>query len=361
MTWTGCGSWRSTPAFPAITTARSDPSSSLGSPTCWPPRRARHAAGDARPAASPADAARRRAGRAHDRALADFVAAHRRAGHPRRHLRYSTWSTFAGVPVSVASASCYTIDPARSSASLIDAGQAFTIVHTYDDGWCTPSSRCGAATRSATSGGTSPGPGRRHARRGPRARLLEDLAVQRRRTLVRLLLMRHGQTTPTSRRARHRRYQAEAAPSAMPRPWRRRGHWTPRTSTRSTSPAGSAPSRTASPTWRRFPGPGRHLEESPRLRDRDGKRHRPRLHLHRRDLARGRSTYPRAGARPRGVPAPLRRRPPDREAGAAGADRQPRRRLRTSISARVPVAGKADHDTTHDAALMVLEGDPVGR
>ncbi len=51
------------------------------------------------------------------------------------HLHLSTWSTFAGVPVSVASASCYTTDPAPIDrfVSGVDAGQAFTMVHTYDD------------------------------------------------------------------------------------------------------------------------------------------------------------------------------------------------------------------------------------
>ncbi len=51
------------------------------------------------------------------------------------HLHLSTWSTFAGVPVSVASASCYTTDPAPVDrfVSGVDAAQAFTMVHTYDD------------------------------------------------------------------------------------------------------------------------------------------------------------------------------------------------------------------------------------
>ena len=51
------------------------------------------------------------------------------------HLHFSTWSTFAGVPVSVASASCYTTDPAPVDrfVSGVDAAQAFTMVHTYDD------------------------------------------------------------------------------------------------------------------------------------------------------------------------------------------------------------------------------------
>jgi 3',5'-cyclic-AMP phosphodiesterase len=51
------------------------------------------------------------------------------------HLHFSTWSTFAGVPVSVASASCYTSDPApvERFISGVDANQAFTMVHAYDD------------------------------------------------------------------------------------------------------------------------------------------------------------------------------------------------------------------------------------
>ena len=51
------------------------------------------------------------------------------------HLHFSTWSTFAGVPVSVASASCYTSDPApvERFVSGVDGSQAFTMVHAYDD------------------------------------------------------------------------------------------------------------------------------------------------------------------------------------------------------------------------------------
>ena len=51
------------------------------------------------------------------------------------HLHFSTWSTFAGVPVSVASASCYTTDPApvRRLVSGVDGDQSFTMVHAYDD------------------------------------------------------------------------------------------------------------------------------------------------------------------------------------------------------------------------------------
>ena len=51
------------------------------------------------------------------------------------HLHFSTWSTFAGVPVSVAGASCYTTDPAPVGplVSGVDAHQSFTMVHAYDD------------------------------------------------------------------------------------------------------------------------------------------------------------------------------------------------------------------------------------
>lgn len=51
------------------------------------------------------------------------------------HLHYSTSGTFAGVPVSVASASCYTMDLARPPVEVngMDAGQSFHLVHVYDD------------------------------------------------------------------------------------------------------------------------------------------------------------------------------------------------------------------------------------
>jgi len=51
------------------------------------------------------------------------------------HFHYTSWSTFAGVPVSVASASCYTTDPAPLArlVSGVDGHQAMTMVHLYDD------------------------------------------------------------------------------------------------------------------------------------------------------------------------------------------------------------------------------------
>jgi 3',5'-cyclic AMP phosphodiesterase CpdA len=72
----------------------------------------------------------------HDQqALADVVAGTDVRGILAGHLHLSTWSTFAGIPVSVASASCYTSDPAPVDrfVSGVDAAQAFTMVHTYAD------------------------------------------------------------------------------------------------------------------------------------------------------------------------------------------------------------------------------------
>ena len=51
------------------------------------------------------------------------------------HLHYSTSGMFAGVPVSVAAATCYTMNLARPAADVngMDAGQSFHLVHVYDD------------------------------------------------------------------------------------------------------------------------------------------------------------------------------------------------------------------------------------
>ena len=51
------------------------------------------------------------------------------------HLHYSTHSMFAGVPVSVAAATCYTLDLMAGDRIFagVDAGQALTIVHAYAD------------------------------------------------------------------------------------------------------------------------------------------------------------------------------------------------------------------------------------
>lgn len=51
------------------------------------------------------------------------------------HLHYTTHSTFAGIPVSVAAATCYTMDVGAPETVLsgVDGGQAFNIVHVYED------------------------------------------------------------------------------------------------------------------------------------------------------------------------------------------------------------------------------------
>jgi 3',5'-cyclic AMP phosphodiesterase CpdA len=51
------------------------------------------------------------------------------------HLHHSQFGMFAGVPVSVAAATCYTMNLARPAAEVngMDAGQSFHLVHVYDD------------------------------------------------------------------------------------------------------------------------------------------------------------------------------------------------------------------------------------
>jgi 3',5'-cyclic AMP phosphodiesterase CpdA len=52
------------------------------------------------------------------------------------HLHYSTHSTFEGIPVHVASATCYTLDLGASADRLlsgVDGGQSFDLVHVYDE------------------------------------------------------------------------------------------------------------------------------------------------------------------------------------------------------------------------------------
>jgi Icc protein len=51
------------------------------------------------------------------------------------HLHYTTHSTFAGVPVSVAAATCYTMDVSArpNTMSGVDGAQAFNLVHVYAD------------------------------------------------------------------------------------------------------------------------------------------------------------------------------------------------------------------------------------
>jgi 3',5'-cyclic AMP phosphodiesterase CpdA len=51
------------------------------------------------------------------------------------HLHYSTHSTIAGIPVAVASASCYTLDPAPRDALLhaVDGDTSISMTHVYED------------------------------------------------------------------------------------------------------------------------------------------------------------------------------------------------------------------------------------
>ena len=51
------------------------------------------------------------------------------------HLHYSTSGTFAGVPVSVAAATCYTMDISGPAVEVngMDAGQSFHLTHVYAD------------------------------------------------------------------------------------------------------------------------------------------------------------------------------------------------------------------------------------
>jgi 3',5'-cyclic AMP phosphodiesterase CpdA len=51
------------------------------------------------------------------------------------HFHFTSYSTFAGVPVSVASATCYTLEvaPDQRLLSAVDAHQAFTMLHLYED------------------------------------------------------------------------------------------------------------------------------------------------------------------------------------------------------------------------------------
>ncbi|MDX2377418.1 metallophosphoesterase [Microbacterium sp. LRZ72] len=50
------------------------------------------------------------------------------------HLHYATHGTFAGVPVSVAAATCYTMDVGQPQTSIngMDGAQSFQLVHVYD-------------------------------------------------------------------------------------------------------------------------------------------------------------------------------------------------------------------------------------
>lgn len=67
--------------------------------------------------------------------LAEAIAGTDVRGILAGHLHYSTSGMFAGVPVSVAAATCYTMDVSRPAVEVngMDAGQSFHLVHVYDD------------------------------------------------------------------------------------------------------------------------------------------------------------------------------------------------------------------------------------
>ncbi|WP_257441261.1 metallophosphoesterase [Nocardioides daeguensis] len=67
--------------------------------------------------------------------LAEVVAGSDVRGILGGHFHFTSYSTFAGVPVSVAAATCYTSElaPDRRLLSAVDAHQAFTLLHLYDD------------------------------------------------------------------------------------------------------------------------------------------------------------------------------------------------------------------------------------
>ncbi len=68
-------------------------------------------------------------------ALAEAIAGSDVRGILAGHLHYSTHGTFAGVPVHVAAATCYTMNLQRPPAEVngMDAGQSFGLVHVHDD------------------------------------------------------------------------------------------------------------------------------------------------------------------------------------------------------------------------------------
>jgi 3',5'-cyclic AMP phosphodiesterase CpdA len=67
--------------------------------------------------------------------LADIIRGSDVRGILAGHLHYSSHGTFAGVPVSVASATCYTMNVALPAAEVngMDAAQAFQLVHVHPD------------------------------------------------------------------------------------------------------------------------------------------------------------------------------------------------------------------------------------
>lgn len=67
--------------------------------------------------------------------FADVIAGTDVRGILGGHLHYSTHSTFAGVPVAVAAATCYTLDLTAQERLLsgVNSGQSINLVHVYED------------------------------------------------------------------------------------------------------------------------------------------------------------------------------------------------------------------------------------
>jgi 3',5'-cyclic AMP phosphodiesterase CpdA len=67
--------------------------------------------------------------------LADVIRGTDVRGILAGHLHYSSHGTFAGIPVSVASATCYTIDTSAPADTLlgVDGGQSINLVSVYTD------------------------------------------------------------------------------------------------------------------------------------------------------------------------------------------------------------------------------------
>ena len=67
--------------------------------------------------------------------LADVIRGTDVRGILAGHLHYSTFGSFAGIPVSVASATCYTIDPSAEPDTLlgVDGGQSVNLVNIHPD------------------------------------------------------------------------------------------------------------------------------------------------------------------------------------------------------------------------------------
>ena len=67
--------------------------------------------------------------------LAEVIAGTDVRGVIGGHFHFSSYSTFAGVPVSVASSTCYLADPAPAGRllSAVDGHQSLTMMHFYED------------------------------------------------------------------------------------------------------------------------------------------------------------------------------------------------------------------------------------